>query len=402
MTPGAVPTGSPPPVDTRFAAIDQRRLRSGYGVKWGSLAPDVIGAWVADMDFGVPPAVRESILRVTGREDFGYPFWPGADPVVEAFQDRMAARHGWQPEPGRTRVFTDLIQVLQVMVEHATAPGDGIAVHVPCYPPFLASIARSGRRIVPLPMLWSESGWGFSTDDLVDRLHRAGCRMLVLVNPHNPTGRVFTRDELTALAMAADALDLVVLADEIHADLVFAPHRHVPFASLGASTAARTITATSATKAFNIAGLRCAVAHVGPDHVQDRLARAPLDYFGTPSILSRVATVAAWRESDGWLDDLLRTLDHNRLLVQQWAAGLPWDLRHHAPQATYLSWLDLSATPIRDPEPAAHLERTVAVKLSEGAEFAQATPVDTGSFVRLNFATSPANLHEILARIAAL
>ncbi|GAA2868838.1 aminotransferase class I/II-fold pyridoxal phosphate-dependent enzyme [Streptosporangium fragile] len=384
-----------------FAAIDVERLRSGYGVKWGSLAPGTIGAWVADMDFGVPPAVRESILRVTEREDFGYPYWPGEDPVIEAFEERMAGRHGWRPEPGRTRVFTDLIQVLQVMIEHATEPGDGIAIHVPSYPPFLASIARSGRRIVPLPMVRGETGWGFSADGLTEHLREQGCRMLVLVNPHNPTGRVLTPAELASLAETAEELDLVVLADEIHADLVFAPYRHVPFASLGASAAGRTITATSATKAFNIAGLRCAVAHVGPERVRDALDRAPLDYFGTPGILGRVATVAAWRQADDWLAALMRTLERNRLLIEEWAAALPWDPRYHSPEGTYLSWFDFTGGPSGGVAPAEHLERVARVKLSEGADFSRGTAVDTGAFARLNFATSPSNLEEVLARLAA-
>ncbi|MFD0660839.1 aminotransferase class I/II-fold pyridoxal phosphate-dependent enzyme [Thermocatellispora tengchongensis] len=313
-----------------FETIDTGRLRSGHGVKWGSLSPDTIGAWVADMDFGVPPAVRDGIVRVTERGDFGYPYWPGEDPVIAAFEEWMAARHGWRPEPGRTRVFTDLLQILQIVIEYTTAPGDGVAIHVPAYPPFLASIARAGRRIVPLPMERDETGWGFDTAGLAERLH--GCRLLVLVNPHNPTGRVFTPAELAPLAEAAGELDLVVLADEIHADLVFAPHRHVPFASLG-ETAARTVTTTSATKAFNIAGLRCAVAHIGPGPLRDALAAAPLDFFGQPSILSRVATVAAWRDSHAWLADLMRTLERNRCLIGKWAADLPWDARYHSPRA---------------------------------------------------------------------
>ncbi|MFG1969354.1 MalY/PatB family protein [Nonomuraea fuscirosea] len=382
-----------------FEAIDVERLRSGHGVKWGSLPQGTIGAWVADMDFGVPPAVSESILHVTGRADFGYPYWTGEDPVVEAFEERMATRYGWRPSPGRTRVFTDLLQVLQVIIEYATAPGDGVAIHVPAYPPFLASIARAGRRIVPLPMSRDESGWHPPTEDLAGHLREQGCRLLVLVNPHNPTGRVLTPGELSAYAAAAEELDLVVLADEIHADLVFAPHRHVPFASLG-TAAARTVTTTSATKAFNIAGLRCAVAHVGPDRLHDALARAPLDFFGTPSILSRVATLAAWQRSEDWLAGLMRTLERNRRLIGEWAASLPWDPGYHSPQGTYLSWLDFTASPVGGDEPAARLERLARVKLSEGAEFSQHTTVDTAAFARLNFATSTPNLAEILDRLA--
>ncbi|KAB8181401.1 MalY/PatB family protein [Microbispora catharanthi] len=384
-----------------FAHVDVDRLRSGYGVKWGSLAPGVLGAWVADMDFGVPPAVRECVIRLAEREDFGYPFWRGEDPVAEAFAERMAARHGWTPRPGRVRVLTDLIQILQVMVEHATRPGDGVAIHVPSYPPFLASIARAGRRIVPLPMTRTGNGWGFAAEGLADRLRAAGCRMLVLVNPHNPTGRVFTREELEALAEAAEELDLVVVSDEIHADLAYAPHRHVPFASLGPATAARTITATSATKTFNIAGLRCAVAHVGHDGVWEALSRMSYDYFGTPAVVGRAATVAAWRESADWHADLMRTLERNRRTVERWAADLPWDLGYHSPQATYLSWFDFTGTPLGGVAPAERLEREAGVKLAEGAEFAQETPVDTAGFARLNFATSPTVLDEILGRITA-
>ena len=262
-------TGSP------FDRIDEGRLRSGWGVKWGSLAADEIGAWVADMDFGVPPAVRRRIIECAEREDFGYPYWPGEDPVVAAFEDRMDSRYGWQPASGRTRVFSDLLQVLQIMVEHTTAVGDGVAVHVPAYPPFLASIARARRRIVPIPMRYDPHGWGFDVDGLADRLRAAGCRLLVLVNPQNPTGRVFRRDELRVLADVAEELDLVVLADEIHADLTYPGHRHIPFASLDAATADRTVTATSATKAFNIAALRCAVAHVGPRSLRASLDAAP-------------------------------------------------------------------------------------------------------------------------------
>ncbi|MER7505502.1 aminotransferase class I/II-fold pyridoxal phosphate-dependent enzyme [Nonomuraea pusilla] len=367
-----------------FETIDPERLRSGYGVKWGSLPPGTIGAWVADMDFGVPPAVQESILRTTRQADFGYPHWPGGDPVIEAFEQRMLTRHGWRPRPGRTRVFSDLLQILQIVIEYATEPGDGIAIHVPAYPPFLASIVRAGRRIVPLPVTRGDSGWHLSHEPLREQR----CRLLVLVNPHNPTGRVLSREELRSLATLAEEQDLLVLADEIHADLVYAPHRHIPFASLAPAT----ITATSATKAFNIAGLRCAVAHIGSDRLHEALERAPLDIFGTPSILSRVATVAAWRHSDAWLTALLNTLDHNRHLIEEWAAALPWDARYHSPQGTYLSWLDLGGE---------SLERRARVKLSEGAEFSQHTEVDTSAFARLNFATSPSNLTEILERLTA-
>jgi bifunctional pyridoxal-dependent enzyme with beta-cystathionase and maltose regulon repressor activities len=366
---------------------DTARLRAGHGVKWGATAPGTIGAWVADMDLGVSPAIRDRLLDVVHREDFGYPFWRGEDPVVTAFEDWMRQRHGWSPREGHTRVFTDLLQILQVMVEHTTAPGDGVAIHVPAYPPFLASIARAGRRIVPLPMLEDGSRWTFDTDRLAERL--AGCRLLVVVNPHNPTGRMFDRAELAALADVAERLDLVVLADEVHADLTYGARPHTPFASLDPATAARTVTATSATKAFNLAALRLAVAHVGPAAVRASLDAQPIDLYGTPSIMGRVATVAAWRESTDWLEETRALLRGNRDAV---AARLP----HRPPEATYLSWIPWGGT-----DPAGELERTARVRLSPGAEFSAGTAVDTSGFVRLNFATGPAVLAEMLDRLSA-
>jgi cysteine-S-conjugate beta-lyase len=383
----------------QFTRVDPVRLRTGFGVKWGSLADGTIGAWVADMDFGIPPAVRDRMIETVEREDFGYPFWTGEDQVIDAFQERMSSRYQWVPTEGRTRVFTDLIQILQVAVEHATAPGDGIALHVPTYPPFLASIIRSGRHIIPIPMCDDGTGWCFHSHGLAETLRRRNCRMLVLANPHNPTGRVFSRTELGALASVADQLDLTVFADEIHADLSYPPHVHVPFASLDETVARRTITATSATKAFNLAAVRCAVAHIGPAVVKARLDAAPLDYFGQPSILSRVATVAAWRESGTWLAELMEHLTGNRDLVVEWARSVLGARACRTPEATYLAWLDLTNRPL-GPRPAERIERAAGVKLSDGSEFSDGTDVDTSSFVRLNFATSPDILRQMLTRIS--
>ncbi|MFJ5955243.1 MalY/PatB family protein [Paenarthrobacter sp. NPDC092416] len=383
----------------QFDTINRERLRGGHGVKWGALQSDVLASWVADMDFGTPPAVRNAISEVVERHDLGYPFWRGEDPVIEAFEARMNSLHGWNPSPGRTRIYTDLIQVLQVMIEHSTAPGDGIAIHVPTYPPFLATIERSGRRIIPLPMVDVGGSWGFDPEGLTGRLRQENCRMLVLVNPQNPTGRVFTAGELASLARTSEELDLVVLSDEIHADLTFDDQRHIPFASLGKDAESRTITATSATKAFNIAGMRCAVAHVGPQSVWDALDSEPLDYFGQPSILSRVATVAAWTQSEPWLAQLKATLSANRQIIRLWTHDLPYEVKHYAPEATYLAWLDLSSAGVDQGDPAADLELRARVRLSQGAEFSQHTAIDTTAFVRINFATSKSNLLDILGRI---
>ncbi len=376
-----------------------RRLRGGHGAKWTAVPEDVLPAWVADMDLGVPEAVTAALRQTLDLQDLGYPYWQEGDPVIAAFGERMRSQYGWTPEEGRTRVFSDLIQILQIVIEHTTCPGDTIALQVPNYPPFLAAIERADRRVLALPVTDGADGWTFDIEQYRAAIRQHAPRLIVLVNPHNPTGRVWSRGELEALGALATVNEIPVLADEIHADLTYAPHRHIPFASLGAEVERLTITATSATKAFNLAGTRCAVAHLGHQPTAQALDLAPLDYFGTPSVLSRIATVAAWQHGDGWRRQTLSLLAQNRRRVKQWADGHP-GIGYHEPEATYLSWLNFDHTPLAG-DPAARILERGRVQLSPGADFSQYTDVDTANFARLNFATTPDVLEEILARIGA-
>jgi cystathionine beta-lyase len=224
----------------------------------------------------------------------------------------------------------------------------------------------------------------------------ARCRTLLLVNPHNPTGHVFTRTELEAIAQIALEHDLLIISDEIHADLTYAPHTHIPIASLGPEVAHRTVTLTSATKAFNIAGIRCAVAHIGPQWLRDKLDQQPPDLFGAVSVLGVEATLAAWRAGDPWLNALRTHLTHNRdLLTRTLAAEIP-AIRFIPPQATYLAWLDCQDLPL-DTDPATFFRTHANIELSPGAAFA---PHAT-AYARLNFATTPEILTTIVHRMSA-
>jgi cystathionine beta-lyase len=223
--------------------------------------------------------------------------------------------------------------------------------------------------------------------------------IVLLCNPHNPTGRAFTEGELRALADLAVEHDLVVVSDEIHADLVYPGRRHLPFASLGEEVAARTVTLTSTTKTFSIAGLRLAVAHFGSDELLHRYQSIPRFLLGGASAPGVVASLAAWREGDAWVDELVRYLDGNRRLVGDFVAEKLPAVSHRLPEATYLAWLDcrqLVADGITDNPAAFFLERA-AVGLNDGADFG---PGGAG-FTRLNFATSRALLQRVLDRLAS-
>lgn len=376
--------------------LDRAWLRARPGVKWQRYGPDVLPAWVADMDFPAPGVVREALRAVVEGGDLGYPAWHDGTPLRAAFAERMAALHGWEVDPARVRELTDVIQGLQLSLQLASVPGDPVAIHTPAYPPFLASITQMGRRLVPLPMEDTPEGWRCDPERAEAAVAAAGCRILVLVNPHNPTGRVLGRAELEALAGIVERHDLLVVTDEIHAELALPPARHVPFASLGPELARRTITLTSATKAFNLAGIRCAVAHVGPDDVLAARDDAPSNLYGQPSTLSVVATLAAWRDGGPWAEEVRAYLGENReLLVARLADALP-AVRLHPPEGTYLAWLDLRAFGLGD-DPAARLLETARVALGHGPEFG---PGGAG-FARCNFATSKAVLGEILDRLVA-
>lgn len=333
------------------------------------------------MDFPVAPEITEA-LRRRAAGDLGYPVWldsPDAGPLAEAFATRMAVRYGWQPDPALVRSYTDINQALQVLLQVCTSTGDGVAVHTPAYHPFLGTLAEMKRPLRPIPMLPDGDSWRFDKPDL------SGCRVLLLVNPHNPTGRVFTRAELLALADQAERHDLMVISDEIHADLTYAPNKHIPFATI---LPERTVTLTSATKAFNLGGIRCSVAHIGMPSVREALDRQPSFVYGSANLFGVEATVTAWRQGDAWLEQVVATLDRNRKLI---AERLPAGVGYRIPQATYLAWLDFG-----EPGAAGRLEREAKVLLSDGDEFGPGGE----NFARLNFATSTPVLEEILHRIS--
>ena len=383
----------------QFNSINFRALRNPRRVKWGTNSDEILCSWVADMDFGIAPAIKSAMEEMIADEEFGYPFWD-VDPVVAAFENRMQRLFDWKPLPDRTRVLSDLIQILQIVLHHSTKPGDGIAIHVPAYNNFLVNIEEMNRRIVPLQMEFTEEGWKCDNTNLAARLKAEDVKMIIVINPQNPTGRAFTRSELAELADVAKELDIPVLSDEIHSDLLFDDHLHIPFASLSDDAARRTITTTSATKGFNIAGTRTAIMHVGLDTLWNDISSLPVDYFGAPNTLGKVATAVAWSQCDDWLVELNEQLTKNREIVDEWVATFDGKVKYHAPEATYLAWLDLSRTKAgAAPEAADYIIENAKVRLATGSDYTLHTEIDTHSWVRLNFATSEENLREILRRV---
>ena len=371
---------------------DPSYLRQRRGKKWRAYAPDVLPAWVADMDFPPAEPIREVLQNALDSTDLGYPSDGAARALAELFSERCLERYSWRVDPARVEVLGDVIQALYIALEVFSEEHEFSTILTPIYPPFLTAVRECKRPMRLHTLDNGPNGYEIDIERLSDGLDTHS-KMLLLCNPHNPTGRVFSRAELEALGELVLERRLIVVADEIHADLVYAGSQHIPFAMLSPEVEARTVTLSSASKAFNIAGLRCAVAVFGSEALQQRFLRVPRHARGGLSSLGLAATHAAWEHGDAWLGELVSYLTANRGLVEQWVREKLSGVVHVPPQATYLAWLDcrrMGADPYRF-----FLDRA-KVALSNGRDFG---PGGEG-FVRLNFATSDAILREVLERMS--
>jgi cystathionine beta-lyase len=395
----ARPTAPAAPSAANYFDLSEEMLRRRRNAKWNQYAADVLPAFVAEMDFSVAPAIEASIRTIVDRQDYGYPMRDGgkAGPALAAaFARRMQERFAWEIDPALVVPVADLVQGTYAPLLAFSEPGDGVVLQVPNYPPFREVIRSTDRRLIPLPMRDDGTRFVCDTDEIADAVDER-TRIFVLCNPQNPTGRVFSRQELLVIGNFCIAHDLIVLSDEIHADIVYAGHRHIPFASLSPELAARTVTLTSVTKSFNIPGLRCAVLHFGSAALRERFGRRmPQRLMGDPNTIGVDATMAAWTHGQPWLDDVMAHLHANRdRVVATLAAELP-QIKCHSPEATFLAWLDCSRLGL-DSAAFAFFHDKARIAFSAGETF----DPGCGAFVRFNFATSRTILDQILDRMVA-
>jgi cystathionine beta-lyase len=377
--------------------LSHSALRARRNAKWNQHDADVIPAWVADMDFAVAAPIQAAIERTVRDGDYGYPMRNGdkADRLVaNAFAIRMKSRFGWEVSPDLVLPMADLVQGTYAPIMAFSDPGHGVVLQVPNYPPFRDAICTTERKLLPLPMRDDGTRHVFDMVEL-EKLVDKRTRIFVLCNPQNPTGRVFSREELLALGQFAIDHDLIVISDEIHSDLVYPGRQHIPFASLGPDIAARTVTLNSATKSFNIAGLRCALIAFGTEALRARFhKRIPLRLTGQANVMGIDATVAAWTECQPWLDAVMAHLLKARNRVVEVLAAEAPEIRLHVPEATYLAWLDCRKLGLSTSAYEFFLKHA-RIGFSAGETF----DPDGAQFVRLNFATSMPILDQMLDRI---
>ncbi len=373
-------------------AITQESLVAKGGRKWSTF-PGSIGAFIAEMDFGVAPAVRQALREIDERDLYGYPPYDINADLKSATSEFCSDRYGWQVPTEHIAPASDVVAAFIGVLTHLTPAGTPIVLPTPAYMPFFNVARATDRELIEVPMLRSETGWAMDLDAIAAALTPGAT--LLLCNPHNPIGKVYTEAELLALAEVVESAGARVFSDEIHAPVVYDPARHIPYATLTDATAAHTTTATAASKAFNIPGLKCAQLILTSPEDRQRWAQRGMFVSEAASNPGILATTAAYRHSRDWLAEINGYLKGNRDLLTDLVATLLPNAAYIQPEGTYLAWLDLRGYGLQT-DLAKHIESRAEVAVTEGRLCGE---VGVGH-IRVNFALPRPLLTEAIERIA--
>lgn len=351
---------------------------------------DVVPMWVADMDFAVPQVVVDALQQRVAEGVYGYGQVPEGLP--EALCAWYRRRYNWQIEPQWLVWLPGLVSGLHAVAKVFGEPGGDVMTHSPVYPPFLKVAERSDQQLIAVPML-GDNGEGQWQLDLaaMEQAITPETRLFMFCNPHNPTGRVFRREELEQVAEFCMKHDLLICSDEIHCDLVLKPElQHISIASMSEDIAQRSITLLAPSKTFNIAGLACSVAVIPNAKLRRQFNQQMMGLMPHVNILGYVAAQAAYEGGESWLEQLLDYLGENRQRLSDWLTQYP-KLKMSLPEATFLGWIDFRA--YGQDYPARWLLKEAGVALSEGADFG------LPGFARINFGCPKAQLEQALTRM---
>lgn len=365
--------------------------------KWDGMAPlfgsdELLPLWIADMDFACPDCVVEAVQKRAAHPIYGY-----AQPsknYAPAFAAWCAKRHDWPIDPKWVTHSPGVVSALAGALMTFTAPGDGVIIMPPVYPPFAGTTEGTGRRVINAQMRYE--GGRFEIDfEALEAVAPQG-RAIVLCNPHNPTGRVFTRDELLKIEAIAKANDLLVISDEIHADIVY-EGRHIPFASLSDWARDHSLVLMAPSKTFNIAGMATSTIVVPNDRLRAHYERTMGGalHIGGGNVFGLVACEAAFAGAEDWLEELLVYLKGNVEFVERELARRVPKVRLVHPEGTYVPLLDFSATGLSGKELGTFLREKCRCALNDGFTFGPGGD----PFARLNIATPRANLEEFVNRL---
>ncbi|GAB6280951.1 MAG: cystathionine beta-lyase PatB [Thermovirga sp.] len=367
----------------------------GMDERFGPVPEDSLPMWVADMDFLSPPCVIEAILERAKQGVFGYVQAPVS--IFEAVAEWMRAIHGWYVDPGAVTFCPGVMPAVGVAIRAFSKPGDGVVIQPPVYSPFFRIIEDNQRKVVENPLINQNGHFRMDLEDLKVRLADPQNRILLLCSPHNPVGRVWTKEELELVGRLCLDTDTLLLSDEIHADIVFKPFRHIPAASFDPLLAGNIITCVSPSKTFNIPGLQTAYAIISDPVLRDvfQASLRATAIGGHHSNFGLVAGDAAYRGGSAWRDAMLKYIMGNRdFAISFFENKMPW-VAVSSPEGTYLLWLDFNKCREAEEVINERLIKKGKVVLDPGSWFGK----EWSSWQRLNFACPRSLLEDGLERI---
>jgi cystathionine beta-lyase len=361
----------------------------------GISAPDAIAMWVADMDFAAPPGVTAALTAEVGRGTHGY--YADTGSWAAALADWMARRHGMKIDSATVSPTPGIVAGLGLILQAVTAPGDEVVVFPPAYHAFRKIIIANDRRILDAQLVERQGRYMMDLEALRDML-TPKTKVVFFCSPHNPGGTVWSAEEIRSLAAFCAEHDLILVSDEIHCDLVFDGGKHTPTLCVAPEIADRLITCVAATKTFNLAGAHVGACIVTNPELKRRLdARIAASGLGSYNLFGMVATEAAWRTGEAWLDALLPYLQKNRdLFDARIQAAAPGARSMHL-DATYLAWVNFSGTGVSAKDVAGRVAERARIFASPGPQFGPGG--DT--WLRFNFATPRPVLEDALGRLEA-
>jgi cysteine-S-conjugate beta-lyase len=379
-------------MDAMLGGCRLETLRKRKSHKWRTYPDDVLPAFVAEMDFDLAAPIVEAVHAAMAIGDCGY---GDKGELGDAFAAFAGKRLRWSPDPDRVYAIPDVMTGVAEVLRAVTPEGSGVVINPPVYQPFFYRVRQAGRQVVEAPLRRGDDGRYDLDFDALDRaLATEGVAAYLLASPHNPTGRVWSRKQLTTAADLCQRHGVVLIADEIHAPLVLSGAEHVPFLSLDHDQSERAVAFTSASKGWNIPGLKCAIAIAGSGQMAAALDERWEALL--PGQVGVLGSVAAFTDALPWLDAVLGQLDENRRLLARLVGEQLPGVRYVPPEASFLAWLDCRALGLGDDPAATFLERG-RVALSAGPGFG-----DQGrGFARLNMGTSPELIAEAVRRMAA-
>ena len=380
---------------TPLRALPLDELRQRSSTKWRAYPPEILPMFVAETDFPLAPAITRVLTRAVELGDTGYtPPDPG---VAEAFGGFARRRFGWDVDPKKVRWTGDVMMGVVEVLRAVTSPGERVVVTPPVYPPFYDTVEEAGAVLERVPLVDEGGHWHLDLPG-IERALQGGARAVLLCNPHNPTGTVHTRESLAELARLAARYGASVVSDEIHGPLTHAGATFTPFLTASDDAAAVGYAITSASKTYNLAGLKCAFVVTAADAPAAVVSGLPWEFEWRTGLFGALANTAAFSpESDVWLDSLLAALGENRLLLAELLAEHVPLARYRPPDAGYLAWVDVSAYGWGD-NPSPYVRREAKVAFHHGPLFG----AEGRGHVRINFGCSPDVLREAIQRVGVL